>query len=377
MRYGFWLSFIWLGALGLAAACSQSSSNLSAPSVSRPAAVGANADGSNLKASVPVQVSPINGTKPPQGQNTTLVINNSTLLYSSAGPLSYRFETSSTAGAVLESQVQAGGVGTTSHIVTAPLQLDATYRWRARAEYQGEGGPWSGYQTFVAATLEGYIRATEMFDPLTNGRTVGSIGGSGNITWVPGQGIQINDEQAFVVYQLPQTYTSGEISAEVSGLNPGGPCCKPRIFSILDRANAISSSSKYMINVQYRGAGGAPDNAIAWKAVLGDNGASLEPDTDKRNNSVYILDASKVYLWQAYWTPTSVRVVVNEGSKAGRLVYDYQVNAYTNTTNWYPEAMYAFVGTNNGLYVKYDGSRSGMIVKNLWVGNTPRPATIP
>lgn len=374
MRNEFWLSCVLVSALGLAAACSQSSSNLSAPSASRPAGVAANADGSTLKASVPVLVSPINGVRPPPGISTTLVINNATMLYANAGPLSYRFETSNTAGTVVESQVQAGGTGTTSHIVTAPLTLDQTYRWRARAEYQGEPGPWSGYQTFVATTLEGYIRATELFDPLTNGRTVGRV--VGDTTWIPGQGIRINDTYAYVVYQLPQTYSSGEMSVEVTGLAPNGSPGKARIFSMLDRTNAIASASKYSINVQYRGIGGAPENCITWKAVLGDNANSVE--AANRFANIYSLDPTKVYLFQVYWTGTSVRVVVNEGSKAGPLVYDEKQNAYTNTTNWNPEAMYAFLGTNNAAYgSENDGSREGMTLKNLWVGNTPRPANIP
>jgi len=43
-----------------------------------------------------------------------------------------------------------------------------------------------------------------------------------------------------------------------------------------------------------------------------------------------------------------------------------------------PEAMLAFLGTNNGLYASdNDATRVGMTLKNLWVGATPRPANIP
>ena len=183
----------------------------------------------------------------------------------------------------------------------------------------------------------------------------------------------MNDQFAYVIYQLPQVYSSGEMSVEVTGLAPGGAPGKARIFSILDRLGVPGSSAKYSINVQYRGAGGAPDNCIAWKAVLGDNANSVEPDTAKRYQSVINLDPSKWYLFRALWTPTSVRVVVQDG---GAVVYDYQVNATSGTTNWSPSAVYPFLGTNNASYTGFDGTRVGMILRNLWVGSSPRPANL-
>ncbi len=97
---------------------------------------------------------------------------------------------------------------------------------------------WSEVRTFKTK-LVGYNKPGALYDPLVNGETVGSIGGSGNITWVPGQGIRMNDQRAYVVYTLPQVYSSGEISAEVTGLGPGGSPGKGRIFSILDRLGRI------------------------------------------------------------------------------------------------------------------------------------------
>ena len=38
--------------------------------------------------------------------------------------------------------------------------------------------------------------------------------------------------------------------------------------------------------------------------------------------------------------------------------------------------MYAFLGTNNANYTGFDGSRIGVTLRNLWVGNSPRPDTI-
>jgi hypothetical protein len=83
-----------------------------------------------------------------------------------------------------------------------------------------------------------------------------------------------------------------------------------------------------------------------------------------------------VYLWQAFWTPTSVRVGVKEGGATGSVLYDHQEVADTSTTDWNPPAMYALVGTNNANYTGFDGTREGMTLRNLWVGSTPRPETL-
>ena len=36
----------------------------------------------------------------------------------------------------------------------------------------------------------------------------------------------------------------------------------------------------------------------------------------------------------------------------------------------------AFLGTNNASYTGFDGTRTGMTLRKLWVGSTPRPTTL-
>src|SRR6185503_19373822 len=139
--------------------------------------------------------------------------------------------------------------------------------------------------------LVGYSKPGELYDPLVHGETVGTAVGS----YTFGEkGIRLNDVYSYVLYQLPQTLTNGEISMEVEGLRPNGPGGKPKIFQMLDTATAIPSSSKHMINAQYRGTPGNPDNSVAFKAVLGSlSSAVVEPDIAKRGQSVLMLDPSR------------------------------------------------------------------------------------
>jgi hypothetical protein len=223
--------------------------------------------------------------------------------------------------------------------------------------------------------VTGYNKPGALYDPLVNGETVGVIGGSRNVTFVPGQGVRLNDLRAYVYYELPQTYSSGEMSVEVSGLAPDGPPGegKQRVMSMLDRLGSIASSSPYSWNVQYRGAGGAPNNCITFKAVLGDNGNSLE--VADRFNNIFNLDPSTVYLFQAFWTPNSFQVIVKTGGATGPVLYSEKTLAHS-PTNWNPAQMFAFLGTNNGEFLEVDGSRIGAIFKNLWVGSSSRPTTL-
>src|SRR5262245_1436334 len=285
------------------------------------------------------------------------------------------FSVSATAASISTSAIVEDPSGKTNFTPGQDLLAGTTYYWHARLVQGTTKSDWSETRSFKTR-LVGYNKPGGLFDPLTNGETVGSIGGSGNVTWMPGQGIRMNDQLAYVVYQLPQVFSSGEMSVEATGLGPNGSPGKGRVFSILDRLGVLSSSAKYSINVQYRGVGGAPDNCIAWKAILGDNSRSVEPNTDERYQAALILDPSKVYLFQAFWTPTSVRVVVRDGGTTGPVVYDHREDGDSRYNNWNPAVMYAFLGTNNATYTGVDGSRVGATFRNFWVGSSARPATL-
>jgi hypothetical protein len=348
-------------------ACGQSSAPTSPSAGSATVASITGPDGSTLKASAPALVSPASGARITQGTPVVLVLTNSTTNV----PLSlvYRFEIKDANGSVIDSTTVSQGVTTTSKTVTASLSADQTYSWRGRAELGNDAGAWSATRTFIAPANDGYNRAGELYDPLINGRTVGTI--HGNATFIPGQGIRLNDAFAYVVYDMSQVVLSGEMSAEVSNLGPGGPCCKVRVFSMIDRLGIPASSSQYSMNAQYRGVGGNPDNCICFKAIFGDNARGLEPSTTQRLSMGRVLDPSKVYLWRAIWTRQSYRLRVTELA-TGALIYDFTSDP-DPLIAWNPSKMYAFLGSEQGAFDPLDGTLRGVTIKNFWVGSTPRP----
>jgi hypothetical protein len=264
--------------------------------------------------------------------------------------------------------------GKTSFTPTDDLQPTTRMFWRARVTQGTTTSEWSKTGKFKTR-LVGYNKPGELYDPLVHGETVGTA--VGNVTFVPDKGIRLNDVFSYVVYQLPQTVSSGEFSMEVEGLRPGGPGGKPKVFQMMDTPDGLPSRSLSMINAQYRGRPGNPDHSVAFKAVLGGqtDGAIVEPDLAKRNQSVLMLDPSRTYFWQGSWTAHSFRLVVRDGGIDGSVLYDYTMSA-SRGSGFAPSPHYAFVGTNYEKFVADTGTFPGMIVRNVWLSSKPRPASL-
>jgi hypothetical protein len=181
--------------LGLTLACTKSSTPLSPTTPGTPSTSGTNSDDSTLKVSAPALQSPANDTKP---NSATLVVSASAPLFGAAMPLQYRFQVFNSANALIDEQVVSG----TSYQVQADLTENQRYTWRARGEFQGEGGPWSPTGAFIAP--ESAFLNRELADKLTNGKTVGvQLGGR----FLPGQGWQSLSHYDSIYYDLTEPCT--------------------------------------------------------------------------------------------------------------------------------------------------------------------------
>jgi hypothetical protein len=72
--------------------------------------------------------------------------------------------------------------------------------------------------------------------------------------------------------------------------------------------------------------------------------------------------------------PTSFRLVIKDGGVNGTVIYDYQMDAPSG--NFSPAQLYAYVGTNYETYSAGTGTFPGMTVRNVWLGNKPRPTSL-
>ena len=359
----FWLGSI-VCALALVAACSKSSQSPASPSTRGPVALESAApDGSTLKVGAPTPQSPINGAKGNQGEPVTLVIGNATPTFTTSVPLTYRFEIYNSANAKVYSSplVNAGGT-TTSHVVTVTLEGEKTYTWQARAEYQGAVGPFSARATFVTPTSEGYIKGNELYDPLANGKTVGTI--SGPTEWVPGVGLHLLGENAFVSYQLPQTLVEGEMSALITNVGVVSSTEDPklRVFTMREGDAAINDNI-YRMSVDKRGNG-----AIAWRFLTGP-GPYIE--TVGAERQVYSFHESLTYFVKATWRAGFFNVIYREGGVNGTEIYNFG-KPYDKSYTPLPHNVY--IGSPYAAGDRGEpASLEDMIIRQLWVSPRDRP----
>jgi hypothetical protein len=103
--------------------------------------------------------------------------------------------------------------------------------------------------------------------------------------------------------------------------------------------------------------------------------AIVEPDQAKRGQSVLMLDPSRTYFWQGIWDTKSFRLVIREDGPEGPVRYDTKMTAGGSGT-FGPSPHYVFLGSNYERFSAGTGSFPGMIVRNVWVGSRPRPASL-
>jgi hypothetical protein len=305
----------------------------------------------------------------------TLVVRNGTS--SQNGTRTYEFQVAADSSfatvALARSGVAENSSGKTSLTVDQDLQSTTRYYWRARLTQGTTSSAWSPVSRFRTKAV-GYNNAGELFDPLVAGETVGAV--FGTHTWVPGRGIRLETASSYVRYALPATVATGEFSMEIEGLIPNNPVAgKPRVFSMLNGTGRLDLS-KYQMNVQYRGSDGNPNNAIAFKAVWGDEDVKLEPELHERLADVRLLDPSRTYFWQSTWDSLTFRLVVRENNTTGNVLYDRAKTSPPGYGPYAPTPHYAYLGANEKALGGEDGTVAGIIIRNVWLSNKPRPASL-
>jgi hypothetical protein len=186
--------------------------------------------GPSITISAPTPVSPASGTTVPESQ-PTLTVNNVSVSDGSAPSYTFQVATDSGFGNIV---AQASGVGQgesqTSWTVSTPLETGQFF-WRARASASSTDGPFSSTVDFQVATAfistaprEGVV----LFDPLTNGSSVGDVGG-GVFTE---QGWLVQASSNFIVYDLP-TVENGSLEFDITGLDIRNPTRDARHLFIM------------------------------------------------------------------------------------------------------------------------------------------------
>lgn len=350
------------GVLALTMACSKNSDSPVSPSAAQPGTSAAGPNGEALKATAPTPQSPINGAQPDQ-LVFTAGKSSGTFDQSLSPAYSYEFEIQNAAGATVCSATVGGGSG--SAVTWTPsgctLEFDAPHTWRVRAVYQGLAGPWSATASFRSAA-GGYIRDNEVFDPLTNGKTVGEI--IGDVTFLPGVGVRLNTFTSHIRYRLPQTLTAGEFSLIITNVATNTEGDKTKVFAMSEGlADLITNDRRFTVEKR-----GEPEGVVAWRFIT----RETQIDTEGAERESREFDPAQAYLWTATWNGF-FNVRIQQGGASGPVIYS-KGKPYGGVYD--PDPHYAFIGAPVGRSGETAATVPGMVVRNVWISPRPRPSAI-
>lgn len=283
------LSLAVLGAMALTVACSDSKN----PNTPTPTTTTTSSVAPTIAA--PAAKSPVGGTQI-SGLRPTLEVENAKTTGTVSGSITYRFEISERedfpAGSrTLTVDGVAQGDGSTKWTVENDLIPNTVYFWRARATNGTITSDYSNRET-VKTENKGYRNGQDIFDPLTNGQSVGSVVGG---HFVPGEGWEANGLGDAIDYDIP-TMTSGRFEFDVLGVDSDepGPYDIGQKFYCMGSSNAwdfwgfrdgdFKASLDKKTGKIYRGESGVVEHIFR---VGGDDNRTKTGERDWDNDRVY------------------------------------------------------------------------------------------
>lgn len=366
--------------LAAAVACGGDSKAPVSPTATAVNDADAGADGSTLKITAPTLQSPASGAVVNE-LNPNFVLANATSKYtptSALGALEYEFVIETATGTVLATAKTGAGAALTGYrIAEGILQHDTNYRWRARAVQGSLVGPWAAYMTFktfakpVDPYLQpGWITPTEVWDPLTQGVTVGNAAG---MEFIAGKGARTVGNDSSIMYALPATLSSGEMSMIVDNLNPLSAGDKTKLFSMAEGTGDITTND-YRFTIEKRGVIYPSPGQVRIRMITGDSG-----DHGRINDGgpwQPVLDKTKTYFCKVTWGNNRITLKIQEINPTTRELGNYALNVSSGYTFTYkPVPHNAWIGAPMGRAGAQDASVANMTVRGFFVGapGTVRP----
>jgi len=360
--------------LAVAVACSQPGTP-STPSPTAPASDDLGPGGSTLKVPAPTLQSPANNAQVTTTTNISLVTGN-VAGTNIAFPITLEYEVrllgSNPAGTLIANpKVPQSAGSSTTWVLPNQLDTSALYTWRVRATYSGAFGPWSSTFTFKAPDIPpSYIRGNEIFDSLTDGKTVGTI--NGPVQFIPGVGVKMLGQTSNIQYVLPTTLTEGTLSMMVTGVDESNPGDKSKIMSMMEGGGDITGND-YRMTAELRGRSYVTPGAVQARIITGDAGD--EEHIHDTPRIVVDFNDEDWFLWRATWRNGSFTLEVRRGGPNGQVMYSATVG--TSTRAYRPIPHVIFIGAPVGRAGPIDATAAGMIAKNLWVSPLQTRPTFP
>jgi hypothetical protein len=274
---------------------------------------------------------------------------------------------------VYDSGVVGAGASLTGHRVLADkLKQDTAYKWRARGESGSSVGPWSSYFTFTTAKAlsgtEGFQTTTTLWDPLTNGK---SIGRPNNMEFTVGKGARTIDFYSFIQYPLRQTLTQGEMSFYVDNFNPLSAGGKTKFASMSSDAADVTTDP-WRFTLEKRGVSYVTPGQVRWRIITG-NATSAVNDGGPWQP---VLDKTKTHFIKFTWGSNRVALLIAEADPVTGALGTVRLNVSAGYSGTYrPTPHMAYIGAEAGRAGPEDASVPNMTVRYVWIsdGATPRP----
>ena len=372
-----WFLYVLAAVMAVAMACGGDTKTPVSPSATTDLGADAAADGSTLKISAPTLSAPANGST---ADNTTpnLVLQNATSKFVPQTIPSYRFVVVDSANAtVYDSGVVAAGASLTAHQVPADkLKQETAYKWRARGENGSAVGPWANYFTFTTpkslSGSPGFQTATTLWDPLTDGKSIGTATG---MEFTKDVGARTIGNESTIRYDLLQTISAGEYSFYVYNLNPLSAGDKTKLMSMSEGLGDITTND-YRFTVEKRGVAYTVPGQVRIRVIAGDSDEALGRIFDSAP-IVPPLVKGVWYFVRLTWGASRVQwLVYNADGTTGAIGSKVaEVNMGYGTYTYKPVPHTAWVGAPVGRGGSQDASVANMTVKWLWIGaaGTTRP----
>jgi hypothetical protein len=319
------LSTASLIALSLSLACSKSKALT--PTTPTPPVV-TPAGGATLKVTAPTPQSPNNGVRIETFSQPTLTATAATPTEGGNFTPQYEFELMSDSGALIE---RSSLRNSSSWTPAAEMDFDKTYTWRVRAIFGGDAGPWSTSASFRSPD-GGYIRGKQIFDPLTNGRSVGTVIG-GHFVTGPNGGWQADAMDHAIDYDIP-TCDACKVEFDVTNFGAGEGMSigvDVKWFSMGD-APAMAGgfipfrNDPWKMHLEQRSDGDGTGMQLIWRNGAADADSGGDPDYgDHRGkflnggpNWGHSYD-NKVWHFVIEWTRTTYQISIGENGGPQRV----------------------------------------------------------
>jgi len=313
------------------------------------------ANGATLKASAPTPQSPVNDVRLETFSVPALSATAATPTEGGNFTPQYRFQLMNDSGGLIEeSSLRSSSTWTPS----VNLDFDKKYTWRVQAVYNGDNGPWSALGSFVSPN-GGYFRGQEIFDPLTNGKTVGAkIGGH----FVAGQGWMSDGLSDGIDYLVP-TCSNCTLEFDVTnfGKKEGAPFEKDVKFISMGDAPTFGDFAAFRnhpwkMHLEQRADGDGTGMKLTWRngdagdGEPGDHVAKVDPAVDWRGNIVYHFTLT--------WNPSGFEIYVGETQSNGSVI---------NNRRWFQDGFggHAYAPPNH-LISLGTRSRAETMISAIW-----------